>query len=208
VFVLVIGNAVGAFASLGAGLADRWGRANLVVGGLLLTGLLVLFALPNATSKAEYTFFFALVSIVEFRRPLEPAEGAPGRARARAGGRAGARDPSEGSGGPRVALHAGPRDLRRVLDDLGARDVRPGAPPTPAADLSHRRRAGPARRWPSMNSSPLPSSCTDAQALARATADRTTVCVTIEQLQRVVRGELSLPAVYAAALAEDPAEKR
>ena len=33
VFVLVIGNAVGAFASLGAGLADRWGRANLVVGG-------------------------------------------------------------------------------------------------------------------------------------------------------------------------------
>src|SRR3954449_6232064 len=65
VFVLVIGNAVGAFASLGAGLADRWGRANLVVGGLLLTGLLVAFALPNASSKAEYTAFFALVSIVE-----------------------------------------------------------------------------------------------------------------------------------------------
>lgn len=65
VFVLVIGNAVGAFASLGAGLADRWGRANLVVGGLLLTGLLTLFALPNASSKAEYTVFFALVSIVE-----------------------------------------------------------------------------------------------------------------------------------------------
>src|ERR1700710_68617 len=46
VFLLVIGNLVGAFASLGAGLADRWGRANLVVGGLLLTGLLTLFALP------------------------------------------------------------------------------------------------------------------------------------------------------------------
>jgi MFS transporter, ACS family, D-galactonate transporter len=65
VFVLVIGNAVGAFASLGAGLADRWGRANLVVGGLLLTGLLTLFALPNASSKAEYTVFFALLSMVE-----------------------------------------------------------------------------------------------------------------------------------------------
>ena len=39
VFAIVIGNAVGAFASLGAGLADRWGRANLVVGGLLLSGL-------------------------------------------------------------------------------------------------------------------------------------------------------------------------
>jgi MFS family permease len=65
VFVLVIGNLVGAFASLGAGLADRWGRANLVVGGLLITGLLTLFALPNASSRAEYTVFFALVSIVE-----------------------------------------------------------------------------------------------------------------------------------------------
>jgi ACS family D-galactonate transporter-like MFS transporter len=65
VFVLVIGNAVGAFASLGAGLADRWGRANLVVGGLLLTSLLTAFALPNASSKAEYTTFFALLSMVE-----------------------------------------------------------------------------------------------------------------------------------------------
>ena len=63
--VLVIGNLVGAFASLGAGLADRWGRANLVVGGLLLTGLLTAFALPNASSKGMYTVFFALVSIVE-----------------------------------------------------------------------------------------------------------------------------------------------
>jgi MFS family permease len=65
VFVLVIGNAFGAFASLFAGLADRWGRANLVVGGLLLTGLLTAFALPAASSKAEYTVFFALVSVVE-----------------------------------------------------------------------------------------------------------------------------------------------
>ena len=65
VFVLVIGNALGAFASLAAGLADRWGRANLVVGGLLLTGLIILFGLPNASSRAEYTVMFALLSIVE-----------------------------------------------------------------------------------------------------------------------------------------------
>jgi ACS family D-galactonate transporter-like MFS transporter len=65
VFVLVIGNALGAFASLAAGLADRWGRANLVVGGLLLTGLLIGFALPNASSKAEYAVFLALMTIVE-----------------------------------------------------------------------------------------------------------------------------------------------
>ena len=65
VFMLVIGNLVGAFASLLAGLADRWGRANLVVGGLLVTGLTIAFALPNASSKAEFTVFFALVSLVE-----------------------------------------------------------------------------------------------------------------------------------------------
>jgi MFS transporter, ACS family, D-galactonate transporter len=65
VFVAVVGNAVGAFASLFAGLADRWGRANLVVGGLILVGLLVAFGLPNASSKGMYMLFFALVSLVE-----------------------------------------------------------------------------------------------------------------------------------------------
>src|SRR3954463_4655439 len=65
VFVLVVGNAVGAFASLLAGLADRWGRANLVVGGLLITGVLIGFGLPNAGSKGVYLFLFAIVSFVE-----------------------------------------------------------------------------------------------------------------------------------------------
>jgi ACS family D-galactonate transporter-like MFS transporter len=65
VFVSVIGNAVGAFASLFAGLADRWGRANLVVGGLLITGLLVAVGLPNAGNKTAWTVMFALLSLVE-----------------------------------------------------------------------------------------------------------------------------------------------
>ena len=65
VAVLVVGNLVGAFASLAAGLADRWGRANIVIGGLLLTGLLIEFALPNASSRGTYMLFFALISIVE-----------------------------------------------------------------------------------------------------------------------------------------------
>src|SRR3954470_12520236 len=65
VLVLVISNGIGAFASLVAGLADRWGRANLVVGGLIITALLVLFAVPNATSKAEYTVFLSLIGLVE-----------------------------------------------------------------------------------------------------------------------------------------------
>lgn len=65
VAISILGNAVGAFASLFAGLADRWGRANLVVIGLLLTGLLIGVGLPNAGSKAAYTAMFALVSLVE-----------------------------------------------------------------------------------------------------------------------------------------------
>ena len=65
VFVSVIGNAIGAFASLFAGLADRWGRANLVVGGLLLTGLIIAFGLPNAPNKTMYTVLFAVLSLVE-----------------------------------------------------------------------------------------------------------------------------------------------
>jgi MFS family permease len=65
VFVSVIGNAVGAFASLFAGLADRWGRANLVVVGLLITGLIIAFGLPNAPDKTVYTVLFAVLSFVE-----------------------------------------------------------------------------------------------------------------------------------------------
>lgn len=65
VWVSVIGNAVGAFTSLIAGLADRWGRANLVVYGLLVTGLLLLLGLPNAPGKASYLVLFAAVGFVE-----------------------------------------------------------------------------------------------------------------------------------------------
>src|SRR6188472_956117 len=61
--VAAIGAAFGAFASLFAGLADRWGRANLVVSGLFITGLLVAVAMPNAHSKTEYTAYFALLSV-------------------------------------------------------------------------------------------------------------------------------------------------
>ena len=65
VFISVIGNLVGAFASLFAGLADRWGRANLVVIGLLVTGLLIAVGLPNAPGKTSYTVMFAVLSFVE-----------------------------------------------------------------------------------------------------------------------------------------------
>jgi MFS family permease len=65
VYILVFGNALGAFASLVAGLADRWGRANLVTYGLLVVGLLTLFGIPNAHSGFSYGVIYALVAIVE-----------------------------------------------------------------------------------------------------------------------------------------------
>jgi MFS family permease len=65
VFISVVGNLVGAFASLAAGLADRWGRANITVLGLFITGILTLFGLPNAPNTGTYLVLFAVLSIVE-----------------------------------------------------------------------------------------------------------------------------------------------
>jgi MFS family permease len=65
VYIGVAGNAVGAFGSLLAGLADRWGRANLVAYGLVIVALLVLFGIPNATSKWEYAVLAAIIGLVE-----------------------------------------------------------------------------------------------------------------------------------------------
>jgi MFS family permease len=60
VVTLAFGNLIGAFGSLLAGLTDRLGRANLVVGGLLLTGVFVAFVIPAATNK----WFFAIATFV------------------------------------------------------------------------------------------------------------------------------------------------
>ena len=57
--ILVIANLVGAFGSLAAGLADRWGRANLVTYGLAVTGVLALIT-PLAPDK----FVFGLFAVV------------------------------------------------------------------------------------------------------------------------------------------------
>ena len=65
VTTLAIGNLIGAFASLFAGLADRLGRVNMVVFGLLVTGIFVAYVLPAATDKWTYTFESFVVGIVE-----------------------------------------------------------------------------------------------------------------------------------------------
>jgi MFS family permease len=65
VYITVVGNAIGAFGSLAAGLADRWGRANMVAYGLLVVAALTLFGIPNASGKWTFAVLFYLIGLVE-----------------------------------------------------------------------------------------------------------------------------------------------
>ena len=65
VYLLAFGNLIGAFGALLAGLTDRLGRANLVVGGLLITGIMTAFVLPSATNRWAYGIEGFAVGLVE-----------------------------------------------------------------------------------------------------------------------------------------------
>jgi ACS family D-galactonate transporter-like MFS transporter len=65
VLTLAFGALIGAFGSIFAGLTDRFGRANLVVFGLLFTGVFVAFILPAATNKWTFTIEGWVVGFVE-----------------------------------------------------------------------------------------------------------------------------------------------
>ncbi|HET9076973.1 MAG TPA: MFS transporter, partial [Acidimicrobiales bacterium] len=65
VYTLAFGNLIGAFGSLFAGLTDRLGRTNLVVVGLILTGVFVAFIIPAATDKWVFTVEGWIVGVVE-----------------------------------------------------------------------------------------------------------------------------------------------
>jgi MFS family permease len=65
VYTLAIGNLIGAFGSLFAGLTDRLGRTNIVVIGLFLTGLFTAFIIPASTNKWEFAIFGFIVGFVE-----------------------------------------------------------------------------------------------------------------------------------------------
>jgi MFS family permease len=65
VSILVVAAAFGAFASLAAGLGDRFGRANLVAYGLVVTGALTLFAVPNVHSKMTFAVITVMIGVVE-----------------------------------------------------------------------------------------------------------------------------------------------
>jgi MFS family permease len=65
VYITVAANVAGALGSLAAGLADRWGRANLIAYGLLATGALTLFGIPNASGEWEFAVVFAAIGYIE-----------------------------------------------------------------------------------------------------------------------------------------------
>jgi MFS family permease len=65
VLSLAIGNLLGAFGSLFAGLTDRYGRSNLVVFGLLFAAVFVEFILPLATNRYVFILEGFIVGVVE-----------------------------------------------------------------------------------------------------------------------------------------------
>ncbi|MGH3629249.1 MAG: MFS transporter, partial [Sciscionella sp.] len=65
VTALAVGNLFGAFGSLLAGLTDRFGRANLIVIGLLVVGLLSLFGVPNAHTQFAWGALYVAIGFFE-----------------------------------------------------------------------------------------------------------------------------------------------
>ncbi len=65
VLILAFGNLLGAFASLMVGLSDRYGRANLVLSGMLIVSALTTFAIPRATDWLTYGLEYGAVAFVE-----------------------------------------------------------------------------------------------------------------------------------------------
>ncbi|MGH3265409.1 MAG: MFS transporter, partial [Trebonia sp.] len=63
--ISVAGNLAGAFASYATGLADRYGRANIVIVGLIVVGLLCLIGIPLAHGEWAYGVIYAAIGFVE-----------------------------------------------------------------------------------------------------------------------------------------------
>lgn len=63
--LLAFGNLIGAFGSLFAGITDRLGRCNIVVAGLLVTGIMVAFVIPATSSGWAFGISTWIVGLVE-----------------------------------------------------------------------------------------------------------------------------------------------
>ena len=63
--LIAISYLAGAFGSVTAGIVDRYGRVNFLIGGLLLTGVLTLVAIPACHSKTPFAILTCIVGFVE-----------------------------------------------------------------------------------------------------------------------------------------------
>jgi MFS transporter, ACS family, D-galactonate transporter len=63
--ITVIGYAFGAVASIVAGISDRYGRANIVTAGLLITGVLSVAGIPLTHSKWSFAVVYIAIGFVE-----------------------------------------------------------------------------------------------------------------------------------------------
>lgn len=65
VWIVIISNLIGAFASLPASKTDKLGRANVIIYGLLVVGLLVTVAVPATTTKFSFAVVICAIGLVE-----------------------------------------------------------------------------------------------------------------------------------------------
>jgi MFS family permease len=63
--IVVVSNIIGAFASLPASQTDRLGRANVVIYGLLVVGLLVWLGVPHTHSQWTFATVICIIGLVE-----------------------------------------------------------------------------------------------------------------------------------------------
>ena len=63
--IVIVSNLIGAFASLPASKTDKLGRANVIIYGLLIVGLIVAVGVPSATTEWEFATFICLMGLVE-----------------------------------------------------------------------------------------------------------------------------------------------
>ena len=65
VYIAVAASIAGAIAALLGGLVDRWGRANLIAYGLVVTGLLTLLGIPHSPNKWVFLTLFSVLGFAQ-----------------------------------------------------------------------------------------------------------------------------------------------
>ena len=63
--IAVVGYILGAVASFVSGIADKWGRVNIITAGLFIVSLLCMLGIPLAHSKVGFAIVFAAIGLVE-----------------------------------------------------------------------------------------------------------------------------------------------